>query len=149
MLQPMHYQAPSVRSNGSSWTTTWVNEVLEAVKTGKGGLPFSPSLRMAEASYLNLILAGFLIQCRYKALYCLNTLHGRTGDVFPCCTMIYFALLATTTVILTFFLRRYRTSKNLPLPPSPKGWPLIGNLLDIPSHSEWITYHKWSKELGE
>ena len=63
--------------------------------------------------------------------------------------MIYIVLLAVTTVIFAFFLRRYRTSKNLPLPPGPKGWPLIGNLQDIPSHPEWITYHKWSKELGE
>ncbi len=63
--------------------------------------------------------------------------------------MIDFALFAVTTVLLTFFLQRYRTRKNLPLPPGPKGWPLIGNLLDIPSHSEWITYHKWSKELGK
>ncbi|KJA22222.1 hypothetical protein HYPSUDRAFT_202249 [Hypholoma sublateritium FD-334 SS-4] len=62
--------------------------------------------------------------------------------------MIYFALLATTAIIFLSFFRKYRTSKNLPLPPGPKGWPLIGNLLDMPSQSEWITYHKWSKELG-
>ncbi len=62
--------------------------------------------------------------------------------------MFYYALLTASAVICTFFLRWYRTSKNLPLPPGPKGWPLIGNLLDMPSHSEWVTYHKWSKELG-
>ncbi len=63
--------------------------------------------------------------------------------------MLGFALLAITTVILTFLLRRYSARKNLPLPPGPKAWPLIGNLLDMPSHFEWITYHKWSKELGK
>ncbi|KAF8960408.1 cytochrome P450 [Flammula alnicola] len=38
---------------------------------------------------------------------------------------------------------------HLPLPPGPKGLPLIGNLRDMPTNGfEWYTYHKWSKELG-
>ncbi|KAF4616642.1 hypothetical protein D9613_008328 [Agrocybe pediades] len=36
---------------------------------------------------------------------------------------------------------------HLPLPPSRKGYPLVGNLLEMPKEFEWKTYHQWSKEL--
>ncbi|KAF4580763.1 hypothetical protein EYR38_003049 [Pleurotus pulmonarius] len=45
--------------------------------------------------------------------------------------------------------RRPRTKKaHLPLPPGPKKWPLIGNLLDAPSEFQWIKYHEWSKQCN-
>ncbi|KAJ3709804.1 cytochrome P450 [Lentinula guzmanii] len=31
----------------------------------------------------------------------------------------------------------------LPLPPGPRGWPIIGNLLDVPPKEEWFTFAKW------
>lgn len=40
---------------------------------------------------------------------------------------------------------RPRAFKNIPLPP---GLPIIGNLRDLPSSYEWLTYHKWCKEFG-
>ena len=35
-----------------------------------------------------------------------------------------------------------------PLPPGPKGYPLIGNALDMPSEKEWVTFAKWGKIWG-
>ena len=39
--------------------------------------------------------------------------------------------------------------KGLPLPPGPKGYPLIGNLLDLPLDRAWLVYDEWSKIYGE
>ncbi|KAK1216462.1 hypothetical protein PQX77_020931 [Marasmius sp. AFHP31] len=38
---------------------------------------------------------------------------------------------------------------SLPLPPGPKGLPLLGNLLDMPSEKEWHTFAKWGQQYGK
>lgn len=55
----------------------------------------------------------------------------------------YIAILA---VGLLYLLRRHK--QNLPYPPGPKGLPLLGNILDVPSSQEWITYANWSKKYS-
>jgi len=52
-------------------------------------------------------------------------------------------------VLVILLVIRSRSRNLLPLPPGPKGLPLVGNLLDIPSSYAWETYHKWSTELGK
>ncbi|KAG5349488.1 hypothetical protein C0989_003480, partial [Termitomyces sp. Mn162] len=42
-----------------------------------------------------------------------------------------------------------RQPQHGPLPPGPKGYPLIGNLLDMPSKQEWATFGKWGEQYGE
>ncbi|KAJ3787492.1 cytochrome P450 [Lentinula aff. detonsa] len=37
----------------------------------------------------------------------------------------------------------------LPLPPGPRGWPIIGNLLDVPAKEEWFTFAKWGETYGK
>jgi hypothetical protein len=60
-----------------------------------------------------------------------------------------FAILATVVVLIFLYFKRKNSSfSHLPLPPGPKGLPVIGNLRDIPTSFAWQTYHKWSKELG-
>ena len=44
---------------------------------------------------------------------------------------------------------RNRNPKSLPLPPGPKGYPLIGNLFDMPASKPWILYDAWCKTYGE
>ncbi|KAH6893745.1 cytochrome P450 [Coprinopsis sp. MPI-PUGE-AT-0042] len=36
-----------------------------------------------------------------------------------------------------------------PLPPGPKGLPLIGNVLQLPTQEPWKVYNEWAKEYGD
>jgi hypothetical protein len=56
--------------------------------------------------------------------------------------------VASFLLALHYYLKKPSPYANLPLPPSRKGFPLIGNLLDMPTEFEWKTYHEWCKELG-
>jgi hypothetical protein len=58
-------------------------------------------------------------------------------------------LIGVVVLILALVLL-YRASKRdrLSLPPGPKGWPLIGNLLDMPRSNFVETYAEWARKYG-
>ena len=56
---------------------------------------------------------------------------------------IFLSLLFTFRAIHSYPRRR-----GLPYPPGPSGWPIIGNLLNLPSKSTWLTYTEFSKKYG-
>ena len=47
-------------------------------------------------------------------------------------------------VVLVMFTAKRR----LPYPPGPRRLPVVGNLFNMPSRDEWVTYMKWSKDCG-
>ncbi|KAJ7174153.1 cytochrome P450 [Mycena crocata] len=55
-------------------------------------------------------------------------------------------LLAAAAVSLCYHL--YTRRNTLPLPPGPKGWPLIGNVLDMPTSHSWKTFARWGDIYG-
>lgn len=58
--------------------------------------------------------------------------------------------LLVGAVALSFIGFLYSRSKlTVPLPPGPKGLPLIGALLDFPTSKPWETYTKWAHEYGK
>ncbi|THU84143.1 cytochrome P450 [Dendrothele bispora CBS 962.96] len=55
-------------------------------------------------------------------------------------------LLAAGVYLLT---RLFSGGKKYSKPPGPKGYPLIGNLLDVPSSFEWIEWARWGEKWGD
>ena len=60
-------------------------------------------------------------------------------------TLVDLCLAALALFILT---RLFSAKRPAPLPPGPKGLPLLGNVLDMPSEQEWLTFAKWGEVWG-
>jgi hypothetical protein len=57
--------------------------------------------------------------------------------------------LALSVFLYTLFaFRDHRRRKGFPYPPGPPSWPVIGNLLDVPKLSPWLSYANMSKKYG-
>ncbi|KAG1734315.1 cytochrome P450 [Suillus lakei] len=49
-----------------------------------------------------------------------------------------------------YLVKQVVTKKNpAPYPPGPRGWPLVGNISDIPHIKPWLTFAEWGKKYGE
>lgn len=66
--------------------------------------------------------------------------------MLPSLLLVIFALIFWQS---TLYLRRRRASKGLPLPPGPKGWPIIGNILDFPKEYAWKRFVEWGSRYGQ
>ncbi|KAK7015662.1 cytochrome P450 [Favolaschia claudopus] len=51
-------------------------------------------------------------------------------------------------VALAMWYHLYTRQGSPPLPPGPKGWPVIGNLLDMPRSHAWKTFSAWAEVYG-
>lgn len=56
--------------------------------------------------------------------------------------------VVATAVALTVAWKRWG-SRRLPYPPGPKGYPIIGNLLDFPENPIWEGFAKMAQDHGE
>lgn len=58
------------------------------------------------------------------------------------------AILGAIVVVLAggvILFSRGKSKARLPLPPGPKGWPFVGNLLQMPKNRPWL----WFQQLGQ
>ena len=55
-------------------------------------------------------------------------------------------VLCTLTVFVVYWMSGHHQRRNLP--PGPRKYPLIGNLLSMPSTLEWETFAKWGHEYS-
>ncbi|PPR03414.1 hypothetical protein CVT24_012709 [Panaeolus cyanescens] len=56
---------------------------------------------------------------------------------------------AALAVFGLYVLKKWLTRPAAPLPPGPRAYPLIENLLDMPSSQEWLTFTKWGEKYGD
>ena len=67
-------------------------------------------------------------------------------------TYPYHTLVVLLFSYILFKQLKKRTSANpnrLPLPPGPKGYPLLANLFDMPIDRPWLVYDEWRKTYGK
>lgn len=58
--------------------------------------------------------------------------------------------LLCLTGVGVYLVRQVVIKKNLkPYPPGPRGWPLIGNVLDMPRIKPWVTFTEWGQMYGD
>ena len=57
--------------------------------------------------------------------------------------------LAISSILFSFIvIVWYSAKKRISYPPGPKRLPIVGNLFNMPSREEWVTYRKWSDQFG-
>lgn len=59
------------------------------------------------------------------------------------------AILLASLLMGLYFRNRVIGASRPPLPPGPKGYPIIGNVLTIPTQSAWICYTELAKQYGK
>ncbi|KAI0770765.1 cytochrome P450 [Irpex lacteus] len=59
------------------------------------------------------------------------------------------AVLAVLGVVIVVRRRSLARRHNCSLPPGPPGWPIVGNLFDLPEEHPWLVYSRWSKKYGD
>ncbi|OSX64686.1 hypothetical protein POSPLADRAFT_1136478 [Postia placenta MAD-698-R-SB12] len=62
-------------------------------------------------------------------------------------TPVYTALCCLLVLVAARLLGK--RSSHLPMPPGPRGLPVLGNALQMPREREWITFAKWAKTYGD
>ncbi|KAJ3574094.1 hypothetical protein NP233_g1993 [Leucocoprinus birnbaumii] len=57
--------------------------------------------------------------------------------------------VAVAVILVLAIIRKSYNRILVRAPPGPKGWPIVGNLFDIPHKNSWLTYMQWSKTYGD
>lgn len=61
----------------------------------------------------------------------------------------YILLLSCSALPLLLVIFKVKKRSYSHKPPGPRGWPLLGNISDIPKKSPWLTYTEWGKIYGD
>ena len=57
--------------------------------------------------------------------------------------------VGATLGLIVLYTSRYITSPYRKLPPGPRGYPIIGNLLEMRGTGQWHKFAKWHNKYGQ
>lgn len=61
-------------------------------------------------------------------------------------SILFVTAILGSFLFLGMLKKRFRPA--LPLPPGPRGYPIIGNILAMPSVTPWKRFREWSNVYG-
>jgi hypothetical protein len=63
---------------------------------------------------------------------------------------VHHAVVTGLSILSAYSLSLYfkKRTKPAPYPPGPKGYPIINNLLQIPTYHPWLAYADMAKQYG-
>jgi hypothetical protein len=93
-------------------------------------------MQMATSSFSSLTLG--LLQDTRSLLLKLQP-NAQNHKIFPIGVILGLVMICTTLYLQSPYRR---------LPPGPRGYPIIGNLLDLRS-GQWLKFTEWRKEYGQ
>lgn len=62
--------------------------------------------------------------------------------------LLPFAIIVSAVVLLFVGKTVFSSLRTLPLPPGPKGLPLVGNVFDVPHTVAWKAFQAWGAKWG-
>lgn len=68
--------------------------------------------------------------------------------MFAYLTTIFLLTSLILLIIKRWWVRKADPLKSLPHLPGPRSWPVIANLLDIPTRRPWEAYARWKQTYG-
>jgi hypothetical protein len=77
-----------------------------------------------------------------------DTLFSLPQAARPVMYLLINALAFFVSLYLLIVFRDRKRRGGLPYPPGPPSWPIIGNILDIPTDAPWAVYADMSKKYG-
>jgi hypothetical protein len=91
-------------------------------------------------------------------LLLLETMHATLNDSSPLSILTHMSVNEVpmvktlsgglAVILAAWMVGRWVSTRNHKYPPGPRGWPLIGNILELRGDL-WLTFTKWKNEFGK